>query len=75
MPFFSTRLPISSIKNLGDYSNKFSDFSWVYYFIVNLVLKKFKFQSMLGVGFTNINFIRILNFIFFIIVSVILLKY
>ena len=27
VPFFSTRLPISSIKNLGDYSNKFSDFS------------------------------------------------
>ena len=75
LPFFSTRLPISSIKNLGDYSNKFSDFSWIYYFIVSLSLNKFKFQSILGVGFTNINFIRILNFIFFIVVSVVFLKY
>lgn len=75
LPFLSSRIPIFLSNNLGDFSNKFSDFSWIYYFVTTLILVKFKFQSMLGIGFTRINFIRLINLIFLVIIFIIILRF
>jgi len=74
LPFFRSRFPIIARINLGDFLHKISDFSWIYFLFTNFVLKKFKFQNIIGISFLRINFIRTINnrflilfFIFFIV--------
>ena len=70
----SPQVPIKSLKTTGDYLNKFSDFSWVYYSATELILNQFKFQSMLGLGFTSKKFIRLFNLIFLLSIVILILK-
>ena len=75
LPILSSQTPIRFIKNSGDYLNKFSDFSWVYYSATEFILNQFKFQSILGLGFIGIKFIRLFNLIFLFFVITIILKF
>ena len=74
LPILSPQTPIKSLKNTGDYLNKFSDFSWVYYSATELILTQFKFQSILGLGFTRIKFIRLFNLIFLLAAVILIFK-
>ena len=74
LPILSPQVPIKSLKTTGDYLNKFSDFSWVYYSATELILNQFKFQSISGLGFTRIKFIRLFNLIFLSTIAILILK-
>ena len=74
LPLLRPQLPIKVLKSTGDYLNKFSDFSWVYYSATEFILNQFKFQSILGLGFTRTKFIRLFNLIFLLSVIIIILK-
>ena len=75
LPFFSSRIPIFSRINLGDYFHKVSDFSWIYFLFTNFIIKKFIFQNLTGISFLRINFIRVLNNILLIFLFIFFLKY
>lgn len=75
LPFFRSRFPIINRINWGDYFHKLSDFSWIYFILTNFIFNKFIFQKKLEVYFLNIQFIRILNNIFFLFFIIIFISY
>ena len=75
LPNLSSALFINISKNLGVYLHKFGDFSWIYYSVTEIIINQFKYQSILGLRFTNLKFIRLFNFIFLIFLIIIFLKF
>ena len=75
LPFFSSRLPIQRRINLGDFFNKISDFSWVYYIFSEFLFYNFyKLETLIFIFFKK-SYIRIINILFIFILIILFIIY
>ena len=61
LPFFTSRLPVESTIRIGDFFNKITDFSWLYYTFSTFFLMFNKLRASEGLVFQPITFIRVVT--------------
>ena len=61
LPFFTSRLPVESTIRIGDFFNKITDFSWLYYTFSTFFLMFNKLRASEGLVFQPITFIRVVS--------------